>query len=57
MQQYFVNYIRTGDPNGNGLPAWPANTGQENRLLILDEDIRMETDPFAMLYPVLDNEP
>ena len=57
MQQYFVNYIRTGDPNGNGLPAWPANTGHENRLLILDEDIRMEKDPFAMLYPVLDDEP
>ena len=57
MQQYFVNFIRTGDPNGTGLPEWPANTGAENRLLILDEDIRMGTDPFAMLYPVLDAEP
>jgi para-nitrobenzyl esterase len=57
MQQYFVNYIRTGDPNGEGLPEWPANTGTENRLLVLDETIRMEADPFAMLYPVLDDEP
>ena len=57
MQQYFVNFIRTGDPNGEAMPEWPANTGADNRLLVLDEDIRMETDPFAALYPVLDDEP
>ena len=57
MQQYFVNFIRTGDPNGEGLPEWPANTGAVNRVLVLDETIRMDADPFAMLYPVLDDEP
>lgn len=57
MQQYFVRFIRTGDPNGEGLPEWPANTGAEGRLLVLDEEIRMETDPFSVLYPVLDEEP
>ncbi len=24
MQNYFVNFIKTGDPNGNNLPEWPA---------------------------------
>jgi para-nitrobenzyl esterase len=56
MQRYFVNFIRTGDPNDEGLPEWPANTGAENQLLVLDEDIRLETDPFSKLYPVLDSE-
>ncbi|MGC4056438.1 MAG: carboxylesterase family protein [Paludibaculum sp.] len=24
MEGYFANFIKTGDPNGGGLPKWPA---------------------------------
>ncbi len=26
MQQYFANFIKTGNPNGAGLPQWPATS-------------------------------
>jgi para-nitrobenzyl esterase len=25
MEAYFANFIKTGNPNGKGLPEWPAN--------------------------------
>jgi para-nitrobenzyl esterase len=27
MEAYFANFIKTGNPNGKGLPEWPANKG------------------------------
>lgn len=35
MQAYLLNYVRRGDPNGNGLPRWdPAAPGAVNPLVI-----------------------
>ena len=37
MQGYFVNFIKTGNPNGAGLPAWPAaSPSATSQLLRLD---------------------
>jgi para-nitrobenzyl esterase len=30
MQAYFVNFIKTGNPNGPGLPEWPAYRADNN---------------------------
>ncbi len=37
MQNYFANFIKTGNPNGASLPEWPqASAGAGSRLMQLD---------------------
>ncbi|AHG89821.1 Carboxylesterase type B [Gemmatirosa kalamazoonensis] len=55
MQGYFANFIKTGDPNGAGLPAWPrggVTNGQVQRIRI-DVETRAEAEPRAR-YQFLD---
>ncbi len=36
LQSYFVNFVKTGDPNGTGLPAWPMYDKAQRMVLDLD---------------------
>jgi carboxylesterase type B len=40
MQTYWVNFARTGDPNGEGLPEWPAYELSSELVLDLGDVIR-----------------
>ena len=53
MKQYYVNFIKTGDPNGDGLPAWPASTGN-HELMEFGDTASMQPAPYADLYAILD---
>lgn len=43
MSSYWVNFARTGDPNGKGLPHWPAYTTANDTHLELGDEVKTGT--------------
>jgi para-nitrobenzyl esterase len=37
MSSYWVNFAKTGDPNGKGLPQWPAFTNSDAQVMNLND--------------------
>ena len=55
MQNYFVNFIKTGNPNGKGLPTLPAiKPGKEAPVMNIDVNTRLETDKNQDRYLLLE---
>jgi para-nitrobenzyl esterase len=55
MQDYFANFIKTGDPNGAGLPEWRAyNSEPTFPRLTIDVETRLGPDTRRMRYRLLD---
>jgi para-nitrobenzyl esterase len=52
MQEYFANFIKTGDPNGKGLPIWPKFASGQR--LLIDVNTRAEADKARARYEFLD---
>ncbi|HEY9283279.1 MAG TPA: carboxylesterase family protein, partial [Pyrinomonadaceae bacterium] len=59
MQEYFANFVKRGDPNGAGLPPWPAanRAAGEARVMRLDVESRAEPDRHRARYLFLDQFP
>ncbi|MBQ7061186.1 MAG: carboxylesterase family protein, partial [Clostridia bacterium] len=53
MLGYFVNFIKTGDPNGNGLPLWEENSSSVD-LMEFGDSTRMIKEDKLPLYSALD---
>jgi len=43
-QDYWTNFAKTGDPNGAGLPAWPAFTPSDRETLVFDDETKAKAD-------------
>ncbi len=55
MHAYFVNFIKTGNPNGAGLPDWPAYRSDTNyQRMRLDVTSKAEPEPHRDRYLALD---
>ncbi len=48
ISSYWVNFAKSGDPNGPGLPKWPAFTENDQKVMVFD------TVPSARPVPNLD---
>jgi len=51
MSAYWVNFAKSGDPNGEGLPRWPRYTAEEAGYLELGDEIKAGAH---LLKPQLD---
>ncbi len=45
MAGSFINFARTGNPNGSGLPTWKPYTTQTGETMVLDDTCALVNDP------------
>jgi para-nitrobenzyl esterase len=45
MSSYWVNFITKGDPNGSGLPNWPAFRDMNSNVMVLGNTVQPEAAP------------
>ena len=54
MQGYFANFVKTGNPNGPGLPNWPVAAGDPAHFMRIDVKSAAEPDRYRERYLLLD---
>jgi para-nitrobenzyl esterase len=54
MSSYWVNFAKTGDPNGHGLPRWPAFTTADAQVMNLNDPSKAIPVPNIEKLQVLD---
>ena len=55
LQTYWTNFAKTGNPNGSGLPDWPAWNDEKKEFLVVNPDASVTAQRnFAPLFSSLD---
>lgn len=55
MSDYWVNFAKTGNPNGEGLKSWDACSPDNLKAIVFDKDVVPQDLPSADLLEFLDN--
>lgn len=45
MVDSLINFMKTGNPNGGGLPEWPVYSTENGETMILDDKPEVKNDP------------
>jgi para-nitrobenzyl esterase len=53
MASYFANFVKTGNPNGPGLPPWPE-FGKTHQVMVLDAVSKTIPEPDRARYEFID---
>lgn len=40
-----IQFMKTGDPNGGGLPEWPQYTSENGEVMVLNDVCEVKNDP------------
>ncbi len=54
MHAYWINFAKTGDPNGEGLPEFPLSQ-DSGKIMELGEETGVIDEPYLKLYGILDS--
>lgn len=54
LVDYWIAFAATGDPNGQGRPAWPAYTAASDQCLVVGDTIEVETNLRKAKLDVID---
>ena len=54
MQDYLVNYVKTGDPNGGDLPKWETYNKKPGEIMSFGEKVGMMEQKHNDFYKIVD---
>lgn len=54
MQRYLVNFVKTGDPNGEGLPLWSTYNDSSDKIMSFGDEIGMMENQDVSFFQVVD---